>query len=890
MSLVPIPDVCELCGAHDFSSYSIGPLDAKIVVVTNRKSSGRFQDALDLELKEMGLDVSQVLFTPVIKCREFDISLTTKQLKEHAAEYLIPELEEYPRDFILCLGNEALQTITGKSGITKYRGKPFDVLGGKTVAMGTLSPSAINRNPGQKPGYLADLRLFVNRTKDLVDTFPQPNYLVVDDKEKLKKLFKILSMTDEMSIDIETYAPGGEYYMETGRMVSVAGTNIVIDSFGAKKRVVWALPLWHPQSPWRGNWQRIVEMLGKYIHKIRVVIAHNASFDCKWLIWFGCKLYPTFDTMLAIALLNENVQKGLKPQAMARLGVEPWGIDTGDLTKYPIADVLHYNVLDTWYTYHIKLQLEEELNQDLRLKRIFELETMPAQSDLIDSEIRGAWIDVARLKKRTPIAQKRLSDINTAIAEAAGIAMSEEHAKELIAWSTPGDGRPTSIDQWCWPGHPDWPTQIKGKRELPLAVNFNASRFAKWMLFEWLGLPVLAQGKVKPDGSPGDPSMAEDVLKHIAIDFPHPAVDRMLERVTKQKQLAAFFNPYNELYDDDHRIHTNFKLAGTVTGRLSSGKADADKISGSKGKLRGVNLQQVPRDPFIRGLFGAPPGWTFVEADFSQIELRIGAYLADETTMKHIYASGGDIHTSTAARVTGLPESQVTSKIRKEVGKPVNFGFLYGMGWRKFIETAFNSYGSVFTELEAQGARMAYFDLYPKLLPWHAKQRRLVNKYGRVVSPLGRIRHLPDIYSPDQGVRAEAERQAINSPVQGFGSDLAVIAMIRINRILRKKGWDQYAHCLGLVHDAINFEIRNDYVSRVIPIIKKCMEDMDYLYKQFGTVVDIPIVADVALGAWWGNKFELTDEQVYDDGFVNQKVLEIADMRKLDKMISGIAA
>jgi DNA polymerase-1 len=204
------------------------------------------------------------------------------------------------------------------------------------------------------------------------------------------------------------------------------------------------------------------------------------------------------------------------------------------------------------------------------------------------------------------------------------------------------------------------------------------------------------------------------------------------------------------------------------------------------------------------------------------------------------------------------------------------------MGWRKFIETAFSSYGSVFNETEARGARIAYFDLYPKLLPWHAKQRRLVNEYGRVVSPLGRIRHLPDIYSPDQGVRAEAERQAINSPVQGFGSDLAVIAMIRINAILRRKGWENYAHCLGLVHDAINMEIRNDYVSRVIPIIKKCMEDMDYLYKKFGVVVDIQIVADVALGAWWGNKIELSAEQVFDDGFVNTKVLEIAESRKSD--------
>ena len=458
---------------------------------------------------------------------------------------------------------------------------------------------------------------------------------------------------------------------------------------------------------------------------------------------------------------------------------------------------------------------------------------MPAQLDLIDSELRGIGIYVDRLNNRKPIAEQNRREVEESIYKAAEL-----------------DKVPDDV----------WPTDARGKK---LPVNFNASRFAKWMIFEWLEMPVIERGKPKPDGSPGDPSMAEDILKHLNAEHPHPALEGMLARVTKQKHLSSFFNPYAELYDENHRIHTNFKLAGTVTGRLSSGKADADKISGSRGKLRGVNLQQVPRDPFIRGLFGAPPGWTFVEADYSQIELRIAAFLADETTMKHIYATGGDIHSTTASRVSGIPISMLTKEQRKS-GKPINFGFLYGMSWRKFIETAFSNYGILFTEAEAQGARITYFDLYPKLLPWHAKQRRLVNKYGRVVSPLGRIRHLPDIYSPDQGVRAEAERQAINSPVQGFGSDLAVIAMIRINEILREKGWDQYAHCLGLVHDAINFEVRDDYMSRVIPIIKRTMEDMEHVYKQFGTVVDIPIVADVAVGRWWGDKVELSEEQVFD--------------------------
>ncbi len=831
-------EICDLCDeGHIIQPFALGPKDADIVVVTNRKSSAKFQLELESQLAEVGLDPRAIRFTPVIKCKAFDVSLTNKQLKEHAAEYFQPELAAMKPKYILSLGNEALIATAGKSGIMKYRGKEYEVDGARIIS--TVSPSAVHRNPGQKPGYMADLRLFANMVLDRATGIADPKYISAMDADSLKKVWRVLQMTDELYVDIET--KGGEYYESyidgPSKMISIAATCVVKRPNGKMGRVVIAIPLGHVQSPWRHRWRDILRMFWKYAKGIRKVVAHNASFDCKWLVWHGVKLYPTFDTMLAIALLNENVQKGLKPQAMSRLGVSAWGIDTGDLDKYPIEEVLHYNVLDTWYMYWIKQQLIEEFKAQPKLARIFKFETMPAQRELIDVEIRGAWMDRKRLKERTPQAEDRPKQIEDKTRTAAE--------------------RPPQDD-------PAWPATIKhlksGDKRIPLAENFNASQFARWMLFEWCGLPITERGKPKPDGSPGDPSMAEGVL--MALRNEHPVVEAMLERVTAQQHLSSFFNPYNELIDDNDRIHTTFKLAGTVTGRLSSGKSDADKISGSRGKMRGVNLQQVPRDPFIRGLFGAPPGWTFVESDYSQIELRVAAMLANERNMKHIYATGGDIHLATAARVTGLPESQVTKEIRKKVGKPVNFGFLYGMGAGKFTITAFENYGSVFTPEESKAARDAYFKLFPDLLPWHAKQRRLATKFGRVESPLGRVRHLPDIYSPDQGVRAEAERQAINSPVQGFGSDLAVIAMIEINRKFREQ--NIAAHCIGLVHDALNYEVRDDHLAWALPIIKDTMQDMDHVYRKFGTVVDIPIIADVAVGQHWGDKLELEEDQVYD--------------------------
>ena len=346
-------------------------------------------------------------------------------------------------------------------------------------------------------------------------------------------------------------------------------------------------------------------------------------------------------------------------------------------------------------------------------------------------------------------------------------------------------------------------------------------------------------------------------MKSLQEQHPHKVIDLLLERVKWQKYSSSFFSAYQEQVDENDRIHTTFKLTGTVTGRLSSGKADQDKVTG-RVQNRGVNLQQVPRDAFVRGIFGAPPGWAFIECDYSQIELRVAAFVADEPTMKHLYNTGQDIHMTMAMRMTGKPAHLVTKEERKKA-KAVNFGFLYGMGWFKFISTAWENYGVRVTEAEAKAFRKAFFDEFPMLLRWHAKQRMMAHKYGRVQSPIGRIRHLPDINSEDKGVVAEAERQAINSPVQSFASDMAVMALVRINQDFKRRGLR--ARSVGTVHDAINFEAPYEELPIVVPLIKWHMENVP-IEKWFGVHLDIPIVGDCKIGKRWGGADEVENDVV----------------------------
>jgi len=204
-------------------------------------------------------------------------------------------------------------------------------------------------------------------------------------------------------------------------------------------------------------------------------------------------------------------------------------------------------------------------------------------------------------------------------------------------------------------------------------------------------------------------------------------------------------------------------------------------------------------------------------------------------------------------QMTGKPASLVTPEERKKA-KAVNFGFLYGMGWMKFIATAFLNYGLHVTEDESRAFRDAFFQQFPDLQPWHRRQRILARKYKRVETPMGRVRHLPDVDSMNEEVRAEAERQAINSPVQAMASDMALLSLVHTARRFRREGIEAYP--VGAVHDAVNFEIRNDHVHLALPIIKETMESLP-LDDMFGVTLTVPIIADIKVGKHWGGASEV---------------------------------
>ena len=352
-------------------------------------------------------------------------------------------------------------------------------------------------------------------------------------------------------------------------------------------------------------------------------------------------------------------------------------------------------------------------------------------------------------------------------------------------------------------------------------INWNSSAQVADALFDKEGCPIL-----KKSGKTGKPSADAEVLNKLAAKgYDIPKV--LLEYKAANTLNKMFLNRWEDDLGYDKRLHPSFNLTNVVTGRTS---------------CQNPNLQQVPREKSVRGLFDAPKGKLFFEADYSQLELRIAAEYSHDPVMLDIYKNGGDIHTTTAKLMTGGREPTTEERGR---AKAVNFGFLYGMLAKKFVDYAYNSYGVLFSQREAELFREAFFTKYARLLPWHKEMEYECVCMGGVANKFGRFRKLPNIYSEDYFERLSAVRRAINTPVQGTGSDLLISAATKLNHDLKDYGFK----IVGTVHDSILGEFRAEDKDWICEHIREVMLHPPIL-DEFGVTLEVPLDIDIGVGAW----------------------------------------
>lgn len=359
--------------------------------------------------------------------------------------------------------------------------------------------------------------------------------------------------------------------------------------------------------------------------------------------------------------------------------------------------------------------------------------------------------------------------------------------------------------------------------------NVNSPRQLGAILFEKMGLK--AKGQKKTAG--GAMSTRESELEKLK-DL-HPVIAHILKYRELQKLLSTYIDTLPHMADKEGRIHAEFVQSGSTTGRMSS---------------QNPNLQNIPIKTElgrnIRNAFVVDKGYELVEFDYSQIELRVAAFLSKDEKLIDIFRSGRDVHTEVAAQVFKVAPDKVDKEMRRRA-KVINFGILYGMG----VNALKQNLGT--DRAEAQLFYNEYFATFPTLATYLDHVKAETERRGYTETYFGRRRYFEGITSKLPHIKAMAERMAINAPIQGTEADVIKIAMARIDSYFREKKMEKEVGLLLQVHDSLVFEIKKEKVEEAAKEIKRIMESVI----DPKNIFDITLRAEGSRGPTWGEMKKL---------------------------------
>ena len=345
--------------------------------------------------------------------------------------------------------------------------------------------------------------------------------------------------------------------------------------------------------------------------------------------------------------------------------------------------------------------------------------------------------------------------------------------------------------------------------------NLNSTQQLGKILFEDMGIPPVKKTKT------GYSTSAEVLEK---LRYQVPMVDAILDYRQLAKLRSTYVEGLSKVIAQDGRIHTSFQNTVTATGRLSSTEP---------------NMQNIPvrteLGAQLRYMLVAPKGWKLVDADYSQIELRLLAHIADDQVMQEAFLSGEDFHAATAARVFGLESGEVTAELRRRA-KAVNFGIVYGI-------SAFSLSQDIHVSVpEAKEYMDRYFETFHGVRDYMDRVVREAKAQGYVSTLYGRRRWLPELKSSNFNLRSFGERVALNMPIQGTAADLMKLAMLRVRNALLHEGLQ--GHLVLQVHDELLVECPDAEVEQVKALLTREMTGVAQL--------KVPLIAQANAGQSWG--------------------------------------
>lgn len=595
---------------------------------------------------------------------------------------------------------------------------------------------------------------------------------IADTPEKLASLAAELKAAKVISFDTETTST-------TEMQAEVVGL-----SFATEAGKGWYVPVGH-----LGGQNLPIETVVSQIREPLTdpnikKIGHNIKYDYLILARLGIKVTPlSFDTMLAEWLVDAGSRNlGLKNLALARLNEEmtrietllgPKGKNQISMAQVPIEAAAPYAAADAETCLRLMPQLESDLKRDGLTKLMYEIE-MPLVGVLAEMELTGVRLNVEFFHQFGKELATRMAEIE----------------KEVYA-------------------------------QVGKSFNLNSTQQLSDVLFKQLSLTPPDRGRKTASGHY---STAADVLEEMRGQ--HPVVDLILEN----RELAKLKSTYIDalplaVNPRTGRVHTSYSQVGSVTGRLSSNDP---------------NLQNIPirteTGRKVRNGFVADEGNLLLSVDYSQVELRIIAHIAQDLTMLEAFRQGQDIHAATAAAITGTPLEQVTKEMRRNA-KATNFGLIYGM-------SAFGLTRSTdLTLAESERFVKSYFERFPGIKRYLEQTKRLAAEQGYVTTLLGRRRYFPALRGMlSAQLRNREEREAINAPIQGTAADIMKIAMLQIPGALKNAGLK--SQMLLQVHDEIVLECPEEELRTAAQIVQQTMEQAYEL--------SIPLSTEARFGKSWG--------------------------------------
>ncbi|MBI5953319.1 MAG: DNA polymerase I [Chloroflexi bacterium] len=512
-------------------------------------------------------------------------------------------------------------------------------------------------------------------------------------------------------------------------------------------------------------------------------VAHNAKYDYIVLARHGLTVSPlTFDTMLAEFIVDPSSRNlGLKNLVLERLGEEMTHIEELigkgrnqiSMADVAIESVAPYAAADAETTLRLMPILQKDLERVNGTKLLAEID-LPLTPVLADMEMAGISIDLPFFQEMSGELAQRMAEIEKRVFESVG--------------------KP---------------------------FNLNSTQQLSDVLFVHLRLDPPDKGKKTVSGHY---STSADVLE--ALRGKHPVVDMILENRELSKLKSTYVDALPAAIDPQTgRVHTSYNQTGAVTGRLSS---------------TNPNLQNIPirteEGRRVRNGFIAGKGNVLLSVDYSQIELRIVAHMAEDKTMLAAFKAGEDIHATTAAAVYGMELDAVTKDMRRHA-KAINFGLIYGM-------SAFGLTRSTdLTLAESEKFVKTYFQKFPGVKKYLDGIRQLAAQQGYVETLLGRRRYFPALQGKlNQQLKNREEREAINAPIQGTAADIMKIAMLKIPSALKDAGLK--ARMLLQVHDELVLECPENEMEKTAKVVQETMSN--------AYPMSIPLSTEARFGKSWG--------------------------------------